>query len=198
MSDEQPTEHIEFSDEDLEDLHKIGVTGGDEPQFHPILQVWREVLKPGRSEKDAKVTPQYANRIVSSYRGIDFADMNDFRDRFYSKIMALEDILLAEIDSDDQCLLPTTPEEDNQVNSVHYRNLLLEWQKEFLRWELAWETTDPLAAVEVGAIGEVHKMFFAQDGIVAYLQNIQFEFTEQQQAELQAELLEMKKGGDRE
>jgi hypothetical protein len=197
MTNDQPTEHIEFSDQDVEDLASLGVTAGDLPEFHPILEVWREVLKPARTESTAKVTPQYANRIVSSYRDIGFADMENFRDRFYAKIMALEDILLAEIDSDDQCLLPSTPEEDKKANSGHYRNLLLEWQKEFLRWELEWETTDPAAAVELGAIGETHKMIFGGDGITAFLQNIQFEFTEQQQAEIQAELQAMKDGGEK-
>jgi hypothetical protein len=196
MSDDHINEHIEFSDQDVEDLKSLGVTPGDEPEFHPILEVWREVLKPARAESTAKVTPPYANRIVSTYRGIDFADMNDFRDRFYSKIMALEDILLVEIDSDPDCLKPRSPQDDNAANAGHYRNLLLEWQKEFLKWELEWETTDPSAAVELGAIGEVHKMIFGQDGITAFLQNIQFEFTEQQQAEIQAELQAMKDGGE--
>lgn len=196
MSNDKPSEHIEFSDKDREDLAALGVTTGDEPQFHPILQVFREVLKPARSEKDTKVTPQYANRIVQSYKGIDFADMNLFRDTYYDKIIELEEILLEVIASDDQCLLPTTPEEDKAENSKHYKTLLLEWQKAFMRWEVEWDTAAPDAAVQLGAIGEVHKMFFSQDGITAYLQNIQFEFTEQDQAEVQAELEAIRTGGD--
>lgn len=198
MSDQPISEHIEFSDEDIADLRSMGVTEGDLPDFHPILEVWREVLKPARAEATAKVTPQYAGRITASYKGIDFGDMEVFRDRFYGKIMELEDILLAVIDSDDQCLLAATPEEDREANSKHYRTLLLEWQKQFLAWELAWETTDPFAAVEMGAIGEVHKMIFGDQGITAFLQNIQFQFTEQDQAEIATALQAMKDGGDSE
>lgn len=197
MTDDQPiSEHIEFSDEDIADLRAMGVTEGDAPEFHPILEVWREVLKPAREEIDARITPQYANRIVSTYRDIAFGDMEQFRDIFYSRIMELDDILRAEIDSDEECLIPRSPEEDKAANSGHYRNLLLEWQKAFLRWELAWDCTDPLAAVNIATIGEVHKMFFGETGITAFLQNIQFEFTEQDQADVQAALQALKNGGD--
>lgn len=196
MTDDQPTsEHIDFTDQDVEDLRSLGVTTGDEPQFHPILEVWREVLKPAHTERDGKVTPQYANKIVSGYHGIEFVDMNVFRDRYYSKVIDLEKILHEVIESDDQCLLASTPEEDREMNSKHYRTVLLEWQKQFLTWELEWDTTDPLAGVEMGSVAEVHKMFFSEMGIVAYLQNIQFQFTEQDQAEI-AEALQALKDGD--
>lgn len=193
---EPTSERIEFSDDDVHQLHSMGVTAGDEPQFHPILQVWREVLKPARGEVGVKVTPQYAGRIVQSYREISFHQMNDFRDSYYAKIIELEQILNDLIDSDDQCLLPDTPEEDRAENSKHYKTLLLEWQKCFLRWEMEWDTMDPLAAVELGSIGEVHKMFFSETGITAYLQNIQFQFTEQDQAETAAALAAMRDGGE--
>jgi hypothetical protein len=168
--------------------------GGEMPSFHPILQVWREVLKPAREEKDARVTPAWANRIIASYQGLTFADMNHYRDSYFAKILELADLLDEEIASDDECLNPATPEEDAEENSDHYKNLLLVWQKAVLGWEMGWDTAAPGAAVEVAAISEVHKMFFGETGIVAFLDNIKFEFTEADQNELAAELEAMKAG----
>lgn len=193
---EQPTEHIEFSDKDEKDLASLGITTGDEPSFHTILEVWLKVLEPVHTELGAKVTPQYANRIVNTYSGVGFNDMNEFRNRFHSKIVELEEILKEVVATDPECLTYTSPEEDRAENSKHYRTLLLEWQKRFLEWELAWDTMAPDAAIEMGAIGEVHNFAFGATGLTAQLQNIQFQYTEQDQAEAHEALEAMRSGGD--
>jgi hypothetical protein len=190
----EAVETVEISDEDIAGFIEHGGQGEDGPSFHPILEVWREVLKPARKELSAKVTPQWASRIIGSYTGIGFADMEDFRDVYFTKLLQLADMVDAEIATDDECLSYTTPEEDVENNSVHYRNLLRDWQLAVMGWELEWETTNPLAAVELGAISEVHKMFFGPTGVTAMLDNIRFEFTEADQAEL-AEALETLREG---
>ena len=194
MSDEHVSEHIEFSDQDVADLRAMGVTEGDMPEFHPILQVWREVLKSLPEQVDERITPQYAMRICQSYPQLKFSDMVELRDRWHAKMEAFRQVLLAEIESDDQCLAPTDPDEDREANSHHYRNLLLEWQKLLLTWELAWDTLDEHAAVEIAAIGEVHQFFFSQTGLTAHLQNIQFQYTEADQAAVQQALEALREG----
>lgn len=183
---------IEVTDEEIREFTEG--TPADGPSFHPILEVWREVLKPARGELGSKVTPQWASRIISSYTGIGFADMENFRDAYFSKVLELADMVDEQIATDEECLTYTTPEEDVEHNSVHYRALLRDWQLAVMSWELAWETTSPLAAVELAAISEVHKMFFGPTGVTALLDNIRFEFTEADQAEL-AEALESLKEG---
>ncbi|MGV0949424.1 MAG: hypothetical protein ACOYB3_02040 [Azonexus sp.] len=160
--------------------------------YHTILEVWREVLKPARTERTAKITPQWANRIVSTYRGLEFADMVKFRDHYFDKIAELEDILLGEIETDDECLNVTKPEEDVENNSHHYINVLTNWQKTFLSWELDWDCTDDCAAAELAAISEVHRMFFDQNGITALLDQIKFEFSDNDRDLLAAELQELR------
>ena len=188
MTEHTPTgidQSFEFIDEEIADFVEAG---GELPNFHPILQVWREVLKPARDEQARKVSPQYANRMIQSYTGLDFADMNDLRDGYFGKIIELLEILEAEIATDSDCLSYSTPEEDVAENSVHYKQLLTDWQLRFLQWELDWTCTDENAAVEIAAISEVHKMFFGPTGLTAFLDNIRFEFTEADQAELSAAL----------
>lgn len=160
--------------------------------YHTILEVWREVLKPACTERTKRITPQWANRICTTYREIAFADMLGFRDRYFDKIAELESILLGEIETDDECLNLTTPEEDVEHNSHHYLNVLINWQKAFLSWELAWDCADPDASIELAAISEVHRMFFDQNGLTALLDQIKFEFTDADRDLLAAELNDLR------
>jgi hypothetical protein len=188
-----PVESIEFTDKDQEDLQKL-LEEGVEPEFHTVLEVWREVLSNGPELSKEKVTPQWATKIVSGYPGITFADMEDVQARYFGKIAELANVLDLEIKSDKDCLTYSTFEEDRVENSHHYKNLLRDWQLSFLQWELDWSTISHDAAVELAAISEVHKMFFGPTGLTAYLDNIQFEFTEQDQQDLAEALMELRDG----
>lgn len=185
-----------LSDQDREDLASLEEHGIAVPEatFHPILMVWREILKPARDELDSRITPQWASRIVATYRDVAYSDMGSMRDRYYGKVIELLEILEAEIATDDECLTYTTPEEDVAENSQHYKNLLRDWQLRFLSWELAWDFADPRAGVELAAISEVHKAFFGETGVTQYLDNIRFEYTEADQQELAEALNALKEG----
>jgi hypothetical protein len=188
-----PVESIEMSEKDEADLQRL-LTEGAEPEFHPVLEVWREVLSNGPELAKEKVSPQWASKIVGTYSGITFQDMEEVQARYFGKIGDLAKILDYEIASDKECLTYRSSEEDALENGSHYRNLLRDWQLTFLQWELDWKTTDPMAAVELAAISEVHKMFFGQTGLTAYLDNIKFEFTEQDQMDLAEALTELRDG----
>lgn len=179
---------------DLATLEEHGIVAPEDITFHPILMVWREILKPARDELDARITPQWASRIVASYRDVAYADMPMMRDLYYGKIIELLEILDAEIATDDECLKYTSPEEDVEHNSRHYKNLLRDWQMRFLSWEMAWDCTSGVAGVELAAISEVHKAFFGETGVTQYLDNIKFQYTEADQREL-ADALEVLKEG---
>jgi len=191
MSD--PIESIELSEKDEADLAQL-LADGAEPEFHPVLEVWREVLANGPELAKEKVSPQWASKIVGTYQGVNFADMEEVQARYFAKIGELANVLDLEIATDKDCLTYRKPEEDAEENAVHYKNLLRDWQMTFLQWELDWKTTDPQAAVELAAISEVHKMFFGQTGLTAYLDNIKFEFNEQDQQDLAEALLELRDG----
>jgi hypothetical protein len=191
------SETFELSDQDVADLAQLDAEPAGEPgevNYHPILQVWREILKPAYDELGARITPQWASRIVASYQSVQFYDMVEMRDRYYGKIIELLEILNEEIASDDDCLSYTTPEEDVAENGQHYKNLLRDWQLRFLQWELNWDCLDPAAGVELAAISEVHKAFFGETGLTQFLDNIRFEYTEADQAELSVELEALKAG----
>lgn len=179
---------------DVEDLNRL-YAEDEVPSYHPILMIWREVLKPAVEEAKKKVTPQWASRITSAYREVNYADMDYVRDSYYGKIAELARILDLEIETDEECLTYTTPEEDVEENGYHYKNLLLQWQLAFLQWEMAWSCTDEHAGPELAAISEAHKMFFGDQGITAFLENIQFPFTEDDQQTLADALIEFRGEG---
>ena len=182
------TDTTETTDLTVQDiLEEAGQAG-----YHTILEVWQQVLKPAEVEKTKKITPQYANRICTTYNGVQFKDMVDFRDRYFSKILQLASILDLEIATDDECFNLVTPEEDVEHNNTHYLNVLTDWQKAFLQWELDWETTDPSASIELAAISEVHRMFFDQNGLTSLLDQIKFEFTDDDRDLLAAALQELR------
>jgi hypothetical protein len=186
--------HGELSELDQAEVDALysEITGGDAPSFHTILEVWREVLKPAAAEAEKKVTPQWASKMVQSYPELKFADMRALQAAYYSKLLEMLDVVVDEIATDDECLGYTTPEEDVEGNSGHYKAVLLAWQRKFLGYELAWDCTDVDAAVELAAISETHKVFFGEVGLTQFLDNIKFEFTEDDAAEIAQALEDMR------
>lgn len=199
MSDET---QVELTEQDEADIHRLysEPDGVEEPTFHPVLKVWKEVLAVAESERATPISPQWATKIISSYPGLTFAGCATVHERYFAKLIQLRDILSMVIDGDDECLNYDTPEEDVEHNSHHYKDVLTMWQMAVLQWELEWDCTDPHAAIELAAISEVHKIFFGdahRPGMTAYLDNIQFQFTDSDQAEL-VEALEQLKAGSSE
>jgi hypothetical protein len=187
----EPIEHIEPpSDEEIQDF----IAGAEDAPYNTILRVWREVLAPAEDERKKRITPQWANRICSTYRGIEFYDMPTFRDRYFDLVRDLALIVDAEIDSDAECLNASTPEEDAEQNTFHYINVIINWQKVFLTRELDWECEDENASIDLAVLAEVHKMFFDQTGLTSLLDNIPFEFTDADRDLLAAELEDLKEG----
>jgi hypothetical protein len=189
-------ETFELDDQTMADAELMeAMPSPEEAPFHPILKVWREVLAPALEEGKKPVTPQWAARICAQYQQMIIQEMELYRESFYSKIAELTAVLDAEIEeAGPDALTLGTVEEDREENGKHYKNLLIEWQKHFVQWEIDWDCTSPVAHIELAAISEVHKMFFSQTGITGFLDNIGFEFPESDQAELAAALDAVREG----
>lgn len=149
-----------------------------QPNFHPILKVWKEVLSNAEAESKKNPSPTWCQGIVGNYIGLSFADCLDVRDLYFELLNDQYLVLLAEIETDPDCLSYSTPEEDLENNTVHYLNLITAWTSVFLRYELAWDCQDPQAAARIAALSEVHKMYLGNTGLTQHLDNIRFQFTE--------------------
>lgn len=197
MSEENFTESVELplTEQDKADLKTMHAEDaltvlreGEEPSFHTVLEVWREVLKPAFAERNNRVTPQWATRICASYKEINYADFAAFKDLYYDRIEELINILVAEIDSDEECLNQETPIEDVAHNAQHYKNIIRDWQVRFLEWELAWSPDHSDAAIQLATISEIHRMILGPEGLLPFLESIQFQFSEEDQTWLRDEL----------
>ena len=164
----------------------------EDTKYHTILEIWREVMKPAQQERLKKITPQWANRITGSYREVSFRDMNIFKNLYFNKIDEFRAVLDDEISTDAECLNLTSPEEDARLNGFHYLNVLINWQRTLMYWELNWDCSDLSAGCEIAAISEVHRMVFGENGMTGLLDAINFEFTDADRELLAASLQELK------
>lgn len=182
----EPIETVEFDvPDDASELDP------PEPaQYRTLLEIWRAVLEPARgtSMRSEPIGPQWATKIVSTYPGVGFADVVDVHEGVFSMVEEMAAILDDEIATDEECLNRVNAEEDAQENAEHYRNLLAGWQVHLLTEELAWHPSDRNAAVQLAVLSEVQQMFLGQTGLVAHLDSIGFQFTEQDQEALQQKL----------
>lgn len=188
---------IDLSSDEQLTVQDIITEANEGTQYHTVLEMWREVLKPIATERTKPITPQWANRIVTQFEGLSFQRMPIFRDRYYEFAQQLADILNGIIDEDDECLNLTSAEEDIAYNAANYKRVLTEWQKQVLTWELNWSTEDSDAAEQIAAMSEIHKMFFDTQGLVALLDQVNMVFTDEDREALAAELNTLKESEGR-
>jgi hypothetical protein len=197
MSEQNPVETIEIPD----DVSELTDERHEEGPYRTLLELWRAILEPaagGEMRKDP-ISPQWATKMVTTYPGVGFADVEAIHHGVFDLASELAGILEDEIDSDDECLKQANAEEDREHNSRHYKDLLAGWQVHLVQEELAWHPSAKGAAVDLAVLSEVQQMFLGQTGLVAHLDSIGFQFTEDDQAELQEHLLsarDMVLGGD--
>ena len=187
MSNDQPIETIEMPDvpDDVSTLLP------EEPgPYRTLLEIWRAVLEPavaGEMRTDP-ISPQWATKMVTTYPGVSFADVEGIHHGVFDMAADLAQLLEDEIKSDDECLKKATAEEDAEENARHYKDMLAKWQVQLVQEELAWRPSDPDAAVQLAVLSEVQQMFLGEMGLVAHLDSIGFQFTEDDKAELQEHL----------
>jgi hypothetical protein len=199
MTQPEPTETIEFDiPDDIRDIEP------PEPeQYRTLLEIWRAVLEPavtGEMRQDP-ISPQWAVKMVTTYPGVGFADVDAIHHGVFDLAAELSEILTDEINSDDECLKKASAEEDASENARHYKYLLAAWQVHILQEELTWRPADRDAAVRLAVLSEVQQMFLGETGLVAHLEQIGFQFDDADKDELQQHLTNARnmilgKGGD--
>lgn len=178
----------QFTVKDEEDLAKLSDTSDVAP-YNAVLKVWRAVLDPAEDGMlNDPITPMWANKITSSYREVNFQDMDEVKQRYYKKLLELRDILDEVIAGDDECLNVADSVEDLEHNRANYLDVVLRWQLAVVGWEVAWDYSDPAAGAEIAAISETQQMFFGspqRQGLTSYLESINLELTDADRAEWQ-------------
>lgn len=203
MPEDDYTEVIELPMTERDQAELAGMLAEpDNFEYHTVLQVWLEILKQENLELNRAITPRWATNIVSKYDEIRFADMPVYVEEYFDLVEACRDIIQSTVDKHTDCLVFNDAAEDALENAPLYKQILQDWQIEFLRRELTWNCEDPRAAVKIAALSEVHGVFFGETGLAAHLEVIKLEFTDDDQAELQTALddfrVALSEGGERE
>lgn len=188
---DQPIESIELPDELSEqDRAELEALYGEQPkaEYHPILQIWRDTMVPESIDANKGITVQWAVQICGAYPQMTYALMPAFHDLYFLYIETMAEMVRAEIATDEDCLKALDAAEDTALNHDHYCNLLRDWQLFLQDQEMDWDPSEVTAPAVVAALGEVQKFFFSDRGLTAHLEAIQFDFSDEDQAELRAAL----------
>lgn len=180
---ENVNETIEIPD-DLSDLPEA--EGHEKQPYRSLLEIWRAVIEPASTGemRQEPIAPQWAVKMVTTYPGVTFADVDAIHHGVFDLAAELGQILEDEIKDDAEALKVADAAEDVEHNSGHYRALLALWQIRIMEEELAWRPADRDAAVTLAVLSEVQQMFLGQTGLVGHLDTIGFQFTEADQEEL--------------
>jgi hypothetical protein len=192
VTDNEPTsEHIELPEE-LTDQDRIDLESmygeQEEATYHPILQVWAEILKPENIEANKGVTMQWSTMICGMYPLMTYGQMHAFHDIYFGLLEDAAQSVRDKIVENENSLSPSNAEEDVAENGSAYKELLFEWQLDLQAVELGWDPASETAAATVAALGEIQKFLFGERGLTGHLEVIKLEFTDQDQTELRQAL----------
>lgn len=164
----------------------------DPAPYRTLLEIWSAVLEPASTDemREDPISPQWATKMVTTYPGIGFADVEAVHHGVFEMAAELAELLDDEIKTDDECLKKPTAQEDAAENARHYKYVLAAWQVHLVQEELTWRPSDKDAAVRLAVLSEVQQMFLGETGLVAHLDSIGFQFDDADKAELQQHLVD--------
>ena len=157
-----------------------------------VLKIWQEVLVNADADRDQRISPRYANSIVSNWPKLGFGDVSQYHQRYFAHLIELRYILDEEIASDPKAF-DHIGEDDAELNREHYINLLTEWQVRIAQWEAQWDVDDEHAAAELAAVADVTAFFVGPQGLVEHLSQIGMLYTDEDRDRLRERLIEADK-----
>lgn len=179
---------------DQADLDLLGST--NEP-MRTLLEIWRNVLGNIEAERGGRVSPAAANQLVNIWPKLTFADVSVYTNAYYDYLLDLRDILDAEIAKDKKAFKHTAPRRpdgtldpdgDAIKNGPRYRELLAAWQERIILWEHQWDSDAADAAARVAAIADATAFYVGPQGLVANLDDIGFQLTDDESEAIRTRL----------
>ena len=157
-----------------------------EAEPHTLLEIWAAVLSNIEHVEAQPVSMQMAARITSVYPQIKVQECGLYMTCYHSALRELRSILLDEIESDPDCF--KYAEDDAVKNRHHYLNLLTQWQLQVQQWDKEWDCTELEAHIWLAAYADAGTFVLGKEGLVAHLDQINFEFTDEDAAGIYAVL----------
>ena len=181
---EEIVESVEYDEEAADDSAPVPT--------HTLLEVWQAVLSNIEAAEKEKVEMRIAARLVGRYPQLKFQDLPKYAQSYNDRLKVMREILQREIESDPKCF--TRVEDDGEANRHHYLNLLAQWQVQLQRFEAAWDPADRNSHITFAAIADVHEFVLGEKGLVAHLDAIEFEYSEEDSMAVRDAIIEQLEG----
>ena len=172
-----PTEQRALDDMEAA-LADVSVESGQEKAREiTVLETWLAVLSNIETVAAEPVSPSQALKALRLAPGMQIKDVPDYLRMFYQILLEARDILEAEIINDPEAL-NRGGKNDAEDNWAHYATIYMQWRTLLVEHEKSWSITGENPIAHIAAITGAAN-FLVGEGLVAYLDQIGFKFTEE-------------------
>lgn len=174
-------EPINLTEQDLADIEQMHAEEAYNPaEREPLLVIWEDLLSHIDTERHAKITLPIAQKTVSRWPQLSYADMPRYHELYFEYLNQMRQPVLDALSADPESR-EVPGNEDAETNRKHYLEILFEWNALASLWQFQWETTDPEAAIKIAAMIDANGFFLSQTGLVAHFHEIGLRLTEEEQ-----------------
>ena len=170
----------------------LALLGDEKGERRTLLEAWQNVLQDIEQSQAEHISPQVAMKVVASWSQLKFPDVPVYWNLYHENLVKLRTILDEVIERHPDCFKNTEPEgehSDATGNHAAYLDLLFSWQLEVARWERLWDVTSPDAGASIAAIADASNFYLSQTGLIAHLEQIQFDLTAEEQESMPEKLV---------
>lgn len=188
MNDQTPateeTDVPQLSAQDISDLSAMGINAAEyaageteKPELtRNLLLVWVDLFN-NFETSDQKIDIDLAQNILARWPQLTYRDLPEYQRIYFRLGVMLRDVLLEVIKRHESCT-SYIGEEDGKENWSTYLDLLVQWNLALDRYDEVWTPTQKNAAAAVAASLSVRGFVFERGGVVAHLDLIGFQLSD--------------------
>lgn len=163
----------------------------EQPEYHAILKVWREMLNPEQQQRHLAPTPDWCAVLIARWPFLKFSECGIVQAEYFKIFDAAHEII-EQAARDNAEAFEVTAREDDIENKDIYVHLLTEFQKALFVTQSEWSHADPEAGPKMAALGEAQQQILGKDGLASYLGVVGLPFTQEEQDAMNQELNEFR------
>lgn len=153
------------------------------PLSHTILEIWKEVLSNIDKEAALDITPQSSIALLASWPHLKVQEHSAYSKLYYTILKEFQQVVLDIIEENPTAL--KNIEDDNTENHDLYIEILGNWQLIAREWEDEWDASKEDSHVYLAALADAINFVLSSQGLVAHLDEISLQITEEDQKIMQ-------------
>lgn len=194
MSDDNVSQLFKESDEVDETSPQLAAPEAspeEQAPYHSVLKVWRNMLDPEHQNRHLPPSPDWCAIIIARWPFLKFSDCGKVQEEYF-KIFDSAHEIIEQVYRDNPEAFEITNREKDIENKDFYVFLLKEFQRMLFVAQSEWKYDDPDAGAKMAALGEAQTQIVGKQGLASYLGIIELPFTQEEQSEMDAELMEFR------